>query len=462
MKNALGLVEKTLRSMRLGGIFDQVGFGFHRYSTDAEWLVPHFEKMLYDQALLTLAYVEAYQATGAVEFADAAKEVLEYMLRDLSSPEGGFYSAEDADSEGEEGKFYTWTMEEVRGALSPEDSEFAVMLFDVEARGNFDEPGVGRSGKNILHLPKSISQLSSESGLTVDALIPRLGRIQKTLFEAREKRVHPAKDDKILTDCNGLTIAALARASQVLDEKEYLQAAVKAANFFLETMREKNGTLYHRFVKGDRAVEGFLDDYAFLAWGLTEIYEANFDDRLLQAASELTDVMVARFWDERDGGFFFTAKDSAEVVAKRKEIYDGAMPSGNSVAMLNLLRLSRLNGNIAYEEMATRMSKTFAAEVKESPSAHTFLLLGVDFAVGPAYNVTLVGDQREDGTVNMLKILRGHYLPNAMVALKSAGTAGLGYEQIDGKATAYVCREKACLPPTNKPLEMLKFLGENI
>jgi uncharacterized protein YyaL (SSP411 family) len=209
-------------------------------------------------------------------------------------------------------------------------------------------------------------------------------------------------------------------------------------------------------------VEGFLDDYAFLAWGLTEVYEANFDDKFLQAASELTDAMVARFWDEKDGGFFFTAKGSTDVVAMRKEIYDGASPSGNSVAMLNLLRLSRLNGNTDYEEKASRMSKVFAAEVEESPSAHTFLLLGVDFAVGPAYNVTLVGDPNEKGMMNLLKTLRGHYFPNTIVGLKPAGKIGSGYEQIDDEATAYVCRDKTCLPPTNKPLEMLKLLGENI
>jgi uncharacterized protein len=461
-KNALIMVEKTLRSMRSGGIFDQVGFGFHRYSTDAEWLVPHFEKMLYDQALLALAYVEAYQATGAVEFADTAKEVFEYVMRDLTSPEGGFCSAEDADSEGEEGKFYLWTMEEIRGALSPEDAELAVKLFAVEARGNFDEPGVGRSGKNILHVAKPIEQFASESGLTVDALIPRLSRIRKNLFEAREKRVHPAKDDKILTDWNGLMIAALAKAAQVFCEEKYVQAAVKAADFFLERMREKNGTLYHRFVKDERAVEGFLDDYAFLIWGLTEVYEATFDDKFLQAARELTNAMVAGFWDEKDGGFFFTAKGSADVVAKRKEIYDGASPSGNSVAMLNLLRLSRLNGNTIYKEMASRVSKTFSAEVKESPSAHTFLLLGVEFVVGPAYNVTLVGDPSEEGMANLRKALRELYLPNTVVSLKPAGKASLGYEQIEGKATAYVCRDRTCLPPTNKPLKMLKLLGENI
>ncbi|HLC00336.1 MAG TPA: thioredoxin domain-containing protein, partial [Candidatus Bathyarchaeia archaeon] len=458
-KNALMMVEKTLRFMRLGGLFDQVGLGFHRYSTDAEWLVPHFEKMLYDQALLALAYLEAYLATGAGKFKVTAKEVLEYVMIDLASPEGVFYSAEDADSEGEEGKFYLWTEQEIRGALTREDADLAVKLFAVETRGNFDEPGVGRSGKNILHLAKPLDDLASELQLTVEALIPRLGIIQKGLFKAREKRVHPAKDNKILTDWNGLMIAALARASQVFGEKKYLQAAVKAADFLLERMKDKNGTLNHRYIKGEKAVQGFLDDYAFLAFGLTEIYEASFDERFLQSALELTNAMIARFWDEKDGGFFFTAKGSADVVAKRKEIYDGALPSGNSMALLNLLRLARLSENTGYEEMGNRLSRTFSAEVKESPSAHTFLLLGIDFTVGPAYNVTLVGDLNEEKMLDMLKALRANYVPNMVVSLKPARKASLGYEQIDGKATAYVCRGQTCLPPTNSPMKMMELLG---
>ena len=340
--------------------------------------------------------------------------------------------------------------------------ELSDRIFGVMDRGNVDGASVRQNSKNILHLPKPIEQLASESGIAVNGLKKRLSTIRRALFEAREKRVHPAKDDKILTDWNGLIIAALARASQVLGEEEYLLAAVKTADFFLEKILEKNGTLYHRFVKGERAVEGFLDDYAFLAWGLTEIYEASFDDRFLQTASKLTDIMITRFWDEKEGGFFFSARNSADIVAKRKEVYDGALPSGNSVAMLNLLRLSRLTDNTGYETMARRMSRTFAAEVKESPLAHSFLLLGVDFALGPVYNVTLVGDLNDEGLLNLLKTLRVSYFPRMVVSLKPAGKAGLGYEQIEGKATAYVCRDQTCLPPMNKPLEMLKLFDENI
>jgi uncharacterized protein YyaL (SSP411 family) len=458
-KTALEIVEKTLRSMRLGGIFDQIGFGFHRYSTDAQWLVPHFEKMLYDQALLALAYTEAYQATGAGKFKLTAKEVLDYVMRDLASPEGGFYSAEDADSEGEEGKFYLWTETEVRKTLSPEDTDLAVTLFGVKIEGNYDEPTRRRNGKNILHLAKPLEQVAAESNLTLDKLILKLGKIRKGLFETRKKRVNPKKDDKVLADWNGLMIASLARASRVFGEQKYLKAAVKAADFVLEKMKAENGTLYHRYAKGEKAIGGFLDDYAFLVWGLIEIYEACFEDEYLQKALELTKTMIARFWDEKDGGFYFTAKNAEQVIHRRKEAYDGALPSGNSVALLNLLRLARLSGDSIYEEKASRISKAFSGEVKRAPTAHTFMLLGVDFAVGPAYNVILVGDPDEDSMRNMLKVLGENYLPNVVVSLRRASKAGLGYEKIDGKATAYVCRGQTCMPPTNKTKKMLKLLG---
>jgi uncharacterized protein YyaL (SSP411 family) len=458
-KKALAMVEKTLRAMRTGGIFDQVGFGFHRYSTDAEWLVPHFEKMLYDQALLILAYTEAFQATGAGKFKITAKETLTYVLRDLASPEGGFYAAEDADSEGEEGKFYLWTEEEIRKALPPEDANLAVRLFGVKVEGNYTELGRNRNGRNILHLAELLKQVASESQLMADELILRLGRICNVLFKAREKRVRPAKDYKILVDWNGLMIAALAKASSVISEPRYLQAAVKAATFILEKMRDANGTLYHRYAKGERAIEGFLDDYAFLVWALLEIYEASFEGAYLQAAVELTNTMVTRFWDDADGGFYSTMKNSESPVPRRKEAYDGALPSGNSVALLNLLRLSLLTGNTKYRELASRVLRVFSEEVKRSSTAHTFMLVGVDFAVGPTYNVILVGDSQEDSMQHMLGALKGCYLPNMVVSMRPPGKVDLGYEKIEGKATVYVCRDQTCMPPTNEPEKMLELLG---
>jgi len=461
-KKALEMVEKTLRSMRAGGIFDQIGLGFHRYSTDSEWLVPHFEKMLYDQALLTLAYVDAFQAIGAERFAVTIKEILHYVLQDLLSPEGGFYSAEDADTEGEEGKFYLWTEQEIRSSLPEDLAELGIKVFGVEPGGNyFDSAERGRNGKNILHLSKPLNQLATEMNMTVDGFINEIGKCKRLLYEARQKRVHPAKDDKIMTDWNGLMIAALARAGKVLNEPKYLKAAVKASDFLLDTLREGD-LLFHRFAKGERAVEGFLDDYAFLAFGLTEVYEADFDEKYLRVALDLTDAMVARFWDDKNGGFYFTPKNEENALLKRKETYDGALPSGNSVALLNLLRLSRLSDKSEYEETAARLSRAFAGDLQGSPSAHTFFLIGLDFEFGPTYRLIIVGDIDEQTTLSMFKPMRDNFLPNVIVSLKTPDKAGLGYEQIDGKATAYVCRDKMCLPPTNSVEKMLEYLDVGI
>ncbi len=305
-KNALSMAENTLRKMRLGGIFDQLGFGFHRYSTDPEWLVPHYEKTLYDQALLTLAYVEAYQATGAPKFKITAKETLEYVLRDLSAGgEGGFFSAQDADSEGEEGKFYLWTVDEVLDVLAPADAELAVHLYGLKPEGNYlDETGHS-NGKNILHIAEPLEDLAAYKGLTVDELIMQMGKIRNALFEARQKRVAPAVDDKVLADWNGLMIAALAKAGIVFDNAAYLKAASKTADFMLNYMR-KGDVLYHRYAKGEVAIEGFLDDYAFTVYGLIQLYEATFNEVYLQAAADLTKNMVSKFWDQQNGGFYQT------------------------------------------------------------------------------------------------------------------------------------------------------------
>lgn len=457
-KNGLMMVEKTLQAMRLGGIFDQIGFGFHRYSTDAEWLVPHFEKMLYDQALLVLAYAEVYQAMKVEEFKATITETLQYVLRDLASSEAGFYSAEDADSEGEEGKFYLWSEQEIQDVLSPEDASLAMKIYSIEARGNYFDPTKnGRNGKNILHLSKPLSESAKELNMTVYELFSRIGKIQQTLYKVRQKRVHPAKDNKILTDWNGLTIAALAKAGSIINEPKYLEAAIKSANFLLEKMREED-ILFHRFVKGERAIEGFLDDYAFLVWGLIEVYEVSFEEKYLTAALELTDAMIARFWDE-DGGFYFTSKNAVDVMIRQKEVYDGAYPSGNSVALLNLLRLARLSSITRYEEIAARLNRAFAGEVKSSPSAYTFFLLGVDFIVGPSYNVILVGEAKVEDTFDLLEPLRKNYLPNLVVRLNAPNKAGFGYEMINGKTTAYVCRNQICLPPTNAKMKMLELLN---
>ena len=456
-KNALDMVEKTLVKMRQGGIFDQLGFGFHRYSTDASWLVPHFEKMLYDQALLALAYTEAFQATGANRYGFAAKEILEYVLRVLASPQGGFFSAQDADSEGEEGKFYVWTMEEVLNALQPADSALAVHIYGLKAEGNFPGDLGTRNGKNILHFDEPLQDLAPYKGLTLEELIARVHGIRESLFETRKKRVPPAKDDKVLTDWNGLMVAALAKTGKVLEEPKYVELAKRAADFISEQMRTDD-VLYHRFAKGERAVEGFLDDYAFFVFGLIELYEATFEDKYLQEANALTKVMVTKFGDDKNGGFYQTQKNGGASMPRMKQVYDGAVPSGNSMALHNLLRLSRLTIDQTYEELAVNLTKAFSNEVQGAPEAYTWLLAGVDFAVGPSQSVLLVGDIKEKDTQEMIAALKKQYLPNVVVSVREPQKAGLGYEKIEGKATAYMCRDQMCLPPTNSREKMLELL----
>ncbi len=455
-KNALSMVEKTLTQMRLGGIYDQLGFGFHRYSTDEKWLVPHFEKMLYDQALIAMTYTETFQSTGAKRYALAAKETLDYALRDLALTQGGFCSAQDADTEGEEGKFYLWTIDEVLDTLPPADAELVVHIYGLKPEGNFLEAG-RQSGKNILHIAEPLEELAPYKGLTLQELIDRLHSIREVLFEARKRRVPPAIDDKVLTDWNGLMISALAKAGSVLNEPKYVEAAKKTADFILNQML-KDSVLYHRYAKGETAIEGFLDDYAFFVFGLIELYEATFEDKYLQAASALTKVMVTKLWDDKNGGFYQT-KNSEAAMPKIKQLYDGAVPSGNSVALHNLLWLSRLTDEPTYDTMAAQMTRIFAQEIEGAPEAYTFFLSATDFLVGSSYSVTLVGDLKEKDTQEMLNALRKHYLPTTVIAFKYPSKAGLGYEQIEGKATAYVCQNQTCLPPTNSLMVMLEQLG---
>ena len=460
-KNASMMVEKTLRSMRLGGIFDQVGLGFHRYSTDSQWLVPHFEKMLYDQALLSLAYLEAYQSSGEPKFMITAKETIEYVLRDLASPEGAFYSAEDADSGGEEGKFYLWTLNEVKQATE-EDADLTIKLFGVKAEGNYFESPNGKTGKNILHLAMPLEQVASNSNLKIDEIIGKLGKISNSLFKIREKRVHPAKDDKVLVDWNGLMIAALARANQVLGNKKYLQAATKAADFILKEMKTSESKIYHRYAKGEKAVNGFLDDYAYLVYGLIELYESGFEEKYLQSSIELTKTMIEQFWDKEKGGFFLTTKSDDDSVPMLKQTYDGAMPSGNSIALYNLLRLARISGEASFEVYANKLLKVFSNEIKNQPLGHTFMLMGFEFALGPTFNVVLVGNLYDKSTVSLLAALRKEYLPNLTITLwtpeKTSKFPGVVYEKIDGQPTVYVCRDQTCMPPTNKIDKMIELL----
>jgi uncharacterized protein len=392
-----------------------------------------------------------------------AKETLDYVLRDLTSPEGGFYSAEDADSEGEEGKFYLWTLAEFKEVLPPELADFAIKLFGVKPEGNYVEPPKGRNGKNILHLAVPLEDMATQSNISVDQVIGKLAKITQLLYLAREKRVHPAKDDKVLTDWNGLMIAALAKANQVLGDKKYLQAAKKSADFILSEMQTNDHRLYHRYAKGEKAINGFLDDYAFLVYGLIELYEAGFEEKHLQASVELTNVMIGEFWDEVNGGFYFTSKTGEADVPRIKQNYDGAVPSGNSVALHDLLRLSRLANEVSFEQYASKMLGAFAEDIKGYPMGHTFMLAGLDFLLGPSYNVIVAGNPADNDTQSMLATLRRQYIPNLTLTLwtpekAKAAPAGVSYEKIDGKATAYVCKNQTCMPPTTEVEKMLEYL----
>ncbi|MCH7859197.1 MAG: thioredoxin domain-containing protein [Candidatus Marinimicrobia bacterium] len=457
----LEMVEKTLTAMRQGGIYDHVGFGFHRYSTDEKWLVPHFEKMLYDQAMLALAYTAAYQATGKAAYARTVDEIFTYVLRDMTSSEGGFYSAEDADSEGEEGKFYLWTHDEIRQILSSDDTEFVMASLNVARGGNFRDGVTGKNeGSNILHLTAPLGEPDQQ----------RWDLLREQLFTVREKRVHPGKDDKILTDWNGLMIAALARAGQALDRPDYIAAAEKAVTFILGTLRDDRGRLLHRYRNGQAGITGHLDDYAFIVWGLLELYEATFKTDYLETALALNAIMLDQFWDDEGGGFFFTADDGEALLVRHKDIYDGAIPSGNSVAAMNLLRLGRMTVNPALEERAAALGRAFSSLVNRSPTGFAQLLSAVDFGVGPAYEVVIAGKPGSADTENMLAALRRAYHPNIVVIfhpIKEHGEADIirlapfikTQVSLDGQATAYVCRNYACQRPTTDTAVMLAALS---
>ncbi len=467
---ALAMVEKTLADMRLGGVYDHVGFGFHRYSTDPEWLVPHFEKMLYDQAMLAMVYSEAYQATGKKDYAGTVREILTYILRDMTDPGGGFYSAEDADSEGEEGKFYVWNQDEIRKALDKTEAELVMRVFNVRPDGNFREEATGKiTGTNILHSGKPLGQIAADLNMKESELREHLETARRKLFHIREQRIHPHKDDKILTDWNGLMIAALAKAAQALDEPDYATAASNAADFILSNMRDRDGRLLHRFREGAAGLPAHVDDYAFFIWGLIELYEATFDVRWLRTALELNGDFVARFWDEKSGGFYFTAKDRRDLPVRKKEIYDGATPSGNSVATLNLLRLGRMTGATDPEGKAEEIGRRFSGDVGRLPSAFTMLLSAFEFSLGPSHEVVIAGRTRGEDTTLMLKHLRRGFFPNKVVLFRPedqndpeiAKIADFTKFQkmIRGKATAYVCRNYSCEFPTTDPNKMIELLS---
>ena len=458
-KIALEMATKTLKQMRLGGIYDHIGFGFHRYSTDRHWLVPHFEKMLYDQAMIAMAYTEAYHITGEDIFAQTANEIFTYVLRDMTASEGGFFSAEDADSEGEEGKFYIWTEQEIKDVLGENYGKEFNDIFSITTPGNYTDESSGKQTRlNIPHL----KNYNSNGNNNLDSA-------REKLFNIREKRIHPLKDDKILTDWNGLMIAALAKASIVLNEPGYLDAAEKAAKFVLDSI-SKGERLLKRYRNGVAALDAHLDDYAFMAWGLLELYEATFLTKYLSQALDLMNIMVEDFWDDKNGGFFLGSDQSEKLIVRSKTAYDGAIPSGNSVAVMNMVKLTRITGNTKWAELAEKTMRAFSEDVNRMPTGYTLMLTGFMFDTQNSKEIVIVGDSRNRNTIKFLHTIRTSYAPHKVLLFKDTSVSENRLEQlanwtstqnsINGKPTAYVCKNFACNQPTADIQTALSFINE--
>ena len=457
-RGALAAVETTLRRMADGGIYDHLGGGFARYSVDAYWLVPHFEKMLYDNALLSRIYLEAHQATGDPFYRRVAEETLDYLLRDMTSPEGGFYSAEDADSEGVEGKFYVWTPGEIEEALGPEDARLVLRYWDVTERGNFE-------GKNILNVPRPHEVVADEFGLPPGELWDRIVGIRSKLFAVREGRVRPGRDDKVLAAWNGLALHSFALAARVTGREDYLEAARKNAAFLLENMKE-NGRLHRSHKDGRARFNGYLEDYAMVADGLVALYEATFEARWLAEADNLCDAMNELFWDEERRSFYDTPADHEELVTRPRDVYDNATPSGNSVAVEVLLRLALLLDRNDYRERAEEVLEEMGGGMEKAPGAFGRLLAALDFSSTGTREVAIIGEPGAADTKALLDVVYARYLPNKVVAgraeddAESAGLIPLLAQRPtrDNKATAYLCEGYACQAPTTDPAELAQQL----
>ncbi len=471
-RQALAAVKLTLDRIRAGGIYDQVGFGIHRYATDRIWKVPHFEKMLYDQAQLAMASAECYRASGQEKYRRMTDELFEYVLRDLTSPQGAFYSAEDADSEGEEGKFYLWTADELRKVLSDEQFAAVSRINDIQQDGNWtDGPSGERQPTNILY------RLTSDGTKSLDRIPDELQKpfeaARRTLFENRSRRVRPLRDEKILTDLNGLMIASLARGGRLFHEERYVRAAARAFDFVDTHSRDQRGRLLHVWCGGSAAITAFLDDYAFLAFAAVELYKATYDPKYLESSRQLIDAMHELFADEAEGGYFFTAKDAERLPIRPKKFGDMAVPSGNSVATLVLSQLARLSGEPKYEDRAAKLERILAIGLMNMPARSTQFAVALEYRRRPGVEVVIVGDPAAADTRQMLASLKKNASqqtvtilvkdtqdPTQAKLLSEVAPFTKPYAQIDGKATAYVCRNRICQLPTNNPQVMLGQLSE--
>lgn len=449
-QDALSVAQLTLDKMAHGGIYDHLGGGFHRYSTDERWLAPHFEKMLYDNALLVPAYLEAYQATGNADYARVVRETLDYVLREMTQPGGGFYSTQDADSEHVEGKFFVWSQDEILAVLGAEDAAVFNACYDVTPQGNWEE-------HTILNRPETHAQSALALGLDGAQLTAILERCKARLFAVRERRVHPGRDEKVLTSWNGMMISAMAQAAQVLGEARYAQAATEAADFLLGTLRTAAGLLLHSYKDKQAWFNAYLDDYACLIDALVDVYQATFDARYLDDALGLAKIMIEQFYDDEGGGggFFYTAGNHEELIARNKEIQDGSTPSGNSMAATALLRLGRLCGRRDLEEKAVSTLEFMSAILDKSPTAAGQALLAIDFLLGPTREVAVVDGNRPEEGDEVLKAIHRRFLPNKVVArltpAMQSGTVPAALQPLlqgktprNGAATIYICEHGTC------------------
>jgi hypothetical protein len=464
----LEMATLTLDRMAAGGMYDQIGGGFHRYSVDERWLVPHFEKMLYDNAILARVYLEAWQATGNPRYRRVAEETLDYVLRDMTDGRGGFHSAEDADSEGEEGKFYVWTRGEIFALLGDEEAEVFCDYYGASDAGNFE-------GKNVLHVAEDPAGFARRRDLSDEELEARLAPLRQKLLAARAERARPGKDDKILAAWNGMMVSALAKGYQVLGEPRYREAAERAADFILAEM-VRDGVLLRSYRAGDdeagegtAKLPGYLDDYAEVASSLVDLYEATFDLRRLVAAETLTAGMVADFWDAEQGGFFYTSADHKHLLVRTKPFYDGAVPSGNSVAALLLLRLAKLRDRPEFAGKAEAILSSMEQQMAIQPRAYLNLLSAADFRLRPVREIAVVGDRSAADTRRLLEVIHTVFLPNTVVALLEPGAPDheaarrlvpllAEKTMIDGKATVYVCQNYTCLQPVSDPSALEQML----
>ena len=470
-RKALDMVTKTLVKMRRGGIWDHVGHGFHRYSTDKHWLLPHFEKMLYDQALMASANLEAHHVTGDPRFAQTAREIFDYVEREMTAPEGAFWSAQDADSEGEEGKFYVWSQAEFSEVLGTEAAEQWGPVFNVAVHGNFKEEATGRAtGTNILHRREGWSALSDRLGSDSEQLINKWQGLRRALYHHRKKRIPPLKDDKVLTDWNGLMISALALGGRVLNDRRYTDSARRAADFILTRMRTPEGHLLHRYREGEAGIPATANDYAFMIHGLLNLYMSQFDPALLQTAVTLQEVMVDRFWDGDRGGFYLTAADDGDLPLRPKEVYDGALPSANSLSLLNLAQLSRMTGNMVWEDRAQELSRAFAGTIAKHPQAYTQFLNGLDFVLHPVKEVVIAGELANADTQRLIGTAGKTFTPDTVILVKNnrnqallAQVAGFTrpLKKIGNSATAHVCKGFACQEPTADVNTMVRLLAQS-